>query len=239
MRIKTFSSSSDLYSHAAQVVADFIKEKNNATLALAAGQTPTKLYEQLIKKSHEGLELSKITTFNLDEFLGIPKTHHASFASYMHDNFLNSLHIPSSHIHSLDGMTADWQAECENYEREIAAAGGLDLAILGLGKNGHIAFNEPGTPLDSRTRKVELTFSSREANKNRFPNEDVPKYALTMGLSTILSAKHIILMVTGNSKAEAFQNCFMKKPDLAWPGSCLQNHPNTDIFIDKQTDEVL
>lgn len=238
MRIKAFSSNLELYEHAAQVVADFIRDKEAATLALAAGQTPTPLYERLIKKKREGLNLSKITTFNLDEFCGIAKTHPASFASYMNENFLKSLQLPSSHIHSLDGMTTDWRAECEKYEQKIIAAGGLDLAILGLGRNGHIAFNEPGTPLDSITRRVELTSSSREANKSRFPSEDVPQYALTMGLATILSAKYIVLIVTGDSKAEAFQNCFKKKPDLNWPGSCLQNHPNTDIFVDKQN-EVL
>ena len=205
-----------------------------AVLGLATGGTTLPIYAALVEAHRaNGASFRHATTFNLDEYVGLDHEHPASFARFMRGALFDHVDIDPGRVHLLDGAAPDPVAEAARYERAIKAAGGIGLQFLGIGANGHIGFNEPGSPLASRTRCVTLTPSTRDANRRFFGGGTVPARALTMGIATILDAREIILAATGARKARAVA-CAIDGPITPeCPASALQTHPSATIICDR------
>jgi glucosamine-6-phosphate deaminase len=225
----------------ARVVADIfaqeIRKKPNIVLGLATGGTPVGMYQELIRMHKEkSLDFSQANSFNLDEYVGLSTEHPQSYRYFMNDNLFNHVNINKSNTHVPDGKAKDFKLGCQKYEDDIKKAGGIDLQLLGIGSNGHIAFNEPGSPGDSRTRVVDLKESTIKDNARFFKDEsEVPKKAVTMGIGTILEAKKIVLLATGSNKVEAVVGALKGKEDIDLPASFLQKHPDCIFVIDKDS----
>ncbi|MBY7144121.1 glucosamine-6-phosphate deaminase [Virgibacillus sp. NKC19-3] len=207
----------------------------NPVLGLATGSTPEGLYAELIKKNqqHE-VSFQNVSTFNLDEYVGLEKTDPNSYRYYMNQKLFKHIDIDSKNAHVPNGMAGDLQKECRDYEQLIREAKGADVQILGLGLNGHIGFNEPGTPFSSRTHVVELDESTRKANARFFTSiNHVPTKAVTMGIETIMESKSIILFVSGEGKAEAVARLMNGDVSEAFPASILQKHEHVTIIGDE------
>lgn len=226
---------------AAKIVADRLRKKPNLVLGLATGSTPLGLYKELIRMhKEEGLDFSKVTTFNLDEYVGIPPTHDQSYHYFMKENLLNHVNIDKRFVHIPMGMAKDVDAFCEWYEQRIRDCGGIDLQILGIGANGHIAFNEPGSSLGSRTRIKTLTGITRMDNARFFTNpNEVPKYAITMGVGTIMDSKEIILLANKAAKADAIKAAVEGPITAMCPASIIQLHQTAFVIVDKEASTKL
>jgi glucosamine-6-phosphate deaminase len=226
---------------AGQIVADRLRKKPNLVLGLATGSTPLGLYRELIRmQKSEGLDFSKVTTFNLDEYVGLLPTHPQSYNYFMNENLFNNLNIPRQSIHLPDGMAEDIDAFCDWYEDQIHHAGGIDLQILGIGANGHIAFNEPGSSLGSRTRVKTLSGNTQRDNARFFQTPgEVPKYAITMGVGTILEAKELLLLASGSGKADAIRAAVEGPLTAQCPASVVQLHRKAFIIVDKEASAKL
>jgi glucosamine-6-phosphate deaminase len=201
---------------------------------LATGRTPVALYAELVRiTAARRLDWSSVTTFNLDEFAGLPRGHRGSYRTFMDEHLFAHVNLSPDRINFLDG-TADPQAECLRYEQAIAAAGGIDLQILGIGTNGHIGFNEPGRQLESRTHCVRLEPETRRNNADLFGGdpERVPAEALSMGMATILQARAVILLAHGDSKAACVERTVRGPLTTELPASFLQLHHDVDIILD-------
>jgi glucosamine-6-phosphate deaminase len=224
-----------LSKEAARIVADRLRRKPDLVLGLATGSTPLGLYKQLIRMHREeGLDFSKVTTFNLDEYVGLPPEHDQSYHYFMRENLFQHINIDPRFIHIPHGMVKDIEAFCDWYERRIAQEGGIDVQILGIGSNGHIAFNEPGSSLGSRTRIKTLTGTTREANARFFSNaEEVPKYAITMGVGTIMDARELILVASGEGKADAISASVEGPITAMCPASIIQMHRDAFVIVDR------
>ena len=232
MKVLIFNSSDKAIARATDIVADALRANPRAVLGLATGGTMLPLYKALC--SFEGLSFAQVTTFNLDEYIGLPPDHPASYHSYMREVLFDHVDIPLAQTHLLRGDAQDPMAEARAYEAKIDQAGGIDLQLLGIGRNGHIGFNEPTSSLGSRTRVKTLTVETRSANRPYFErDEDVPQYALTMGVQTILGARHCVLLATGANKANAVARMIEGPISAACPASALQMHPNTTIILDQ------
>lgn len=220
---------------AAREVSDLVRNKPNCVLGLATGSTPMGVYKELIRMhQEEGLDFSKISTFNLDEYVGIPTSHEQSYYTFMHENLFNHINIQPERIYIPSGAAKDVNAFCSWYESEIKRLGGIDLQILGIGRDGHIAFNEPGSALGSRTRMKTLTRETIEDNARFFGSvDDVPRYAITMGVGTIQEAERIILMASGESKAEIIAQAIEGPMTAQVTASVLQLHPDTLVLLDE------
>jgi glucosamine-6-phosphate deaminase len=237
MNVQIFDTYSDLSQRAADLVADLIRQLEQPVLGLPTGGTPEGFYAALVQRQ---ADYERLTTFNLDEYVGLPKEHSQSYYSYMKARLFEHLPLDPWRIHLPNGEAADAEAECRRYEAEICAVGGIDLMILGLGHNGHIGFNEPGTPWESRTRRVGLTETTRLANARFFASlEQVPKEALTMGIGTILEARQIIVLASGESKAEIIRRTLVEEPTLAVPATSLRGHGNVTFLIDRAAAALL
>jgi glucosamine-6-phosphate deaminase len=219
----------------ARIVAALVRKKPNCVLGFATGSTPLGVYKELIRMhKEEGLDFSKVTTFNLDEYVGLPPEHDQSYHYFMWENLFKHINVDRRFVHIPMGMAHDVEAFCDWYEAQIVKAGGLDLQILGIGANGHIAFNEPGSSLGSRTRIKTLTGSTREANARFFDNpEQVPKYAITMGVGTIMDAKTLLLIASGEGKAAAIQATCEGPITAMWPATIVQMHRHATVIVDK------
>lgn len=221
---------------AAQQVASQIKLKPDSVIGFATGSTPLEMYTELIRMhKDEGLDFSKIITFNLDEYVGLQPTHPESYHYFMWENLFKPININPSNVHIPMGMAHNISEFCSWYEQKINSYGGIDLQILGIGANGHIAFNEPGSSLGSRTRIKTLGQKTRLDN-SRFFNEidEVPKYAITMGVGTIMESKKLLLLASGLNKAEAIK-ATIEGPIMAkYPATIVQYHRYATIIIDKQ-----
>lgn len=226
---------------AAKVVADRLKKKPNLVLGLATGSTPLGLYKELIRMhKYEGLDFSKVTTFNLDEYVGLQPSHDQSYHYFMQNSFFDNVNIDPRYIHVPHGMSKDVAHFCDWYEERIKSFGGIDVQVLGIGSNGHIAFNEPGSSLGSRTRIKTLTNATREANKRFFKtDEEVPKYAITMGVGTIMDAKELLLVATGESKADAIKSSVEGPLTAMCPASIIQMHKEAFVIVDKDAGSKL
>ena len=229
----------EMCSWAARHIADAInghKEDRPFVLGLPTGSSPLGVYRNLIEMYKEGkLSFKNVITFNMDEYVGLPKEHDQSYWYFMHENFFNHIDIPAENINILDGMTNDPEEECRRYEEKISSYGGIDLFMGGCGVDGHIAFNEPFTSLSSRTGIRALTEDTRIVNSRFFGNdpEKVPETALSVGVGTVCDAKQVLLLVSGHNKARALRHCIEGGVDHAWTISALQLHPDSIITCDE------
>jgi glucosamine-6-phosphate deaminase len=221
---------------AAKIVAKTLNSKPNAVLGLATGSTPLGMYKELIRMYKEdGLDFSQVTTFNLDEYVGLPRGHFQSYHYFMHENLFKHINIPRQNIYIPSGTTDNYEAFCEWYERRIKECGGIDLQVLGIGADGHIAFNEPSSSLGSRTRIKTLAQQTIEDNARFFERrEDVPIYAITMGVGTILEARRIILLASGENKAQAVAGAIEGSVTSMNTASALQLHADTIAVLDRK-----
>ena len=217
----------------ARLVARLVRAKPSAVLGLPTGSTPRPLYAELAGLHRkEGLSFAHVRTFNLDEYVGIPPDHPGSFRHYMEEALFRHLDLAPANIHLPDGMAADVPAACAAYEAAIAAAGGLDLVLLGLGEDGHIAFNEPTSSFGSRTRIKTLSARTRAANQEAFGNDPVPQHVITMGIATILSARKCVLLASGARKAAAVARMVEGPLTAMLPASALQLHAHATVIVD-------
>ena len=221
---------------AAAAVARLIREQPDAVLGLATGSTPLILYKELIRiHREEGLDFSRVTTFNLDEYIGLSADHEQSYHRFMRDNLFSRINIKPENVHIPDGMTTDVPAFCAKYEQAIKNAGGIDLQVLGIGSDGHVGFNEPTSSFASRTRIKTLTRQT-VADNARFFNGDeskVPHHCITMGIGTIMDARMVLMLAFGGSKAEAVTATVEGPVSAIMPASILQHHPSAKLFIDE------
>ncbi len=226
---------------AADYVAKRIKEANPTPeklfkLGCPTGSSPLGLYRELIKKYEAGeLSFQNVVTFNMDEYVKLPEEHPESYHSFMWTNFFSHIDIKKENVHILNGNAADLAKECEDYEKAIEAAGGIDLFMGGIGPDGHLAFNEPGSSLASKTRIKTLTTDTIHANSRFFEgNLDlVPKQALTVGIGTVMAAKEVLLVCNGHAKARALKHCIDGYISHKWTSSMLQMHPHAIVVCDE------
>ena len=211
-------------------------------LGLPTGSSPIGMYRALVKAYQEGrVSFKHVLTFNMDEYVGLPEEHPESYHSFMFTNLFNHIDCPKENIHILNGNAPDLEAECAHYEEMIREAGGIDLFLGGIGPDGHIAFNEPGSSLTSRTRQKTLTTDTIIANARFFDNDvnKVPKTALTVGVGTVMDAREVMILVNGHHKARALQAAVEGSVTHMWTISILQMHPHGIIVADEPaTDEL-
>jgi glucosamine-6-phosphate deaminase len=226
----------------ARRVADAVAADPALRLGLAAGETPVPAYEELVRLHRdESLDLSRIHTFNLDEFVGLAPDQAGSFRSAMQAHLFDRVNIDPAHVEFLDGTASDLDEECQRYEAAIRREGGLDLQVLGIGMNGHLGFNEPAAALHARTHRVVLHEDTRRANAAAFGGDvaRVPSEALSMGMGTILQAKALLLLATGPRKAPVVERALNGPLTTMLPASFLQTHRTADVFLDRAAASLL
>ena len=225
----------DMSRKAANIISAQVIMKPNCVLGLATGGTPVGAYAQLVDWYNKGdLDFSEVTTVNLDEYRGLPKEHPESYWSFMHKNLFDKVNIRPEAIHLPDGTNPDAADACKKYNEIIHSVGGIDLQLLGLGPNGHIGFNEPGEAFEKETHCVALTESTIEANSRFFENrDDVPRYAYSMGIKSIMQAKKILVVVSGEGKADIVSRAFFGPVTPEVPASILQMHPDVTVVCDE------
>lgn len=226
---------------AALLVASQVTLKPDSVLGLATGDTPLGMYRELIEMFRQGeTDFSEVTTFNLDEYYRLLHDNDQSYHYYMYKNFFKHINLRPRNIFIPDGMADDIERECRGYEDEIRISGGIDLQVLGIGSNGHIGFNEPGDRLNVTTKLVKLTDETIKANSRFFESaDDVPKMAISVGMATILKARRIILLASGENKAEAIKNTVSGYVSTLTPSSLLQTHPEITVIIDEAAAKLL
>lgn len=226
---------------AANEILKIVNKKERSILGLATGSSPVGLYEELIKLNEEKkIDFSKVTTINLDEYIGISNNHPQSYRYFMNDTLFNHINIDKNNTYVPNGNAEDMEAECVGYDKNIRDLGGIDLQLLGIGGNGHIAFNEPDGELVVGTHVTGLTESTIEANSRFFDSiDEVPKKAITMGLGEIMKAKSIILIASGKGKAEAIAKLFSGKITTKSPATLLAVHNDVTVIIDEQAASLL
>ena len=232
MKWEAFASYDALSARAAELFLNAIHADPRVVFGLPTGRTPLGMYERVVAIcSRQYHCFTEVTTFNLDEYAGISCEHPGSYCSYMREHLVEHVDLDRRRAHIPDGTAPDLEAECEHYEREIRRAGGLGITFLGLGRNGHIGFNEPGTPFGSRTRVVSLTASTRTANAALFTDGHVPHEAITMGIGTILESKSIVLLVSGTGKEEAVARLRGGEINEEFPASALHLHGDVQVLV--------
>jgi glucosamine-6-phosphate deaminase len=231
VRLDTAEAAADT---AAAIIARQIVEKPSTVLGLATGRTPLPIYDRLTKMHKAGqVSFRNVTTFNLDEYIGLPASHPASFASYMQQTVFDRIDVRRHRTNLLNGTAPCHHEEAATYERRLRKIGPIDLQLLGLGRNGHIGFNEPGSPHDSRTRMVELSASTIEANKDDFASLNTPpRRAITMGIGTMLEATSILIVATGAGKADAVARMLKGEVMISLPASALNTHADVTLLAD-------
>ncbi|MBR1889336.1 MAG: glucosamine-6-phosphate deaminase [Alloprevotella sp.] len=239
------------YERLSEWAANYVVNKINAAqptaehpfiLGLPTGSSPIGMYQGLIRAYKEGrVSFKNVVTFNMDEYVGLPEEHPESYHSFMKENLFNHIDCPAENIHILNGNAPDLLEECAKYEKQIREAGGIDLFIGGIGPDGHIAFNEPGSSLSSRTRIKTLTTDTRVANSRFFGGnpENVPAQALTVGVGTVMSAKEVLILCNGHNKSRALQAAVEGPVTQMWTISSLQLHPHGIIVCDEAACEEI
>jgi len=236
LTIRRFASPRSVARALAQHLAWCLVRNPRLVLGLPTGRTPVPLYAELVALHNAArVDFSRASTFNLDEFLGLAPADPRSYRAFMQRHLFGHINVPRRRIHFLDGSTTDPAGECLRYERRIARAGGLDLLLLGLGSNGHIGFNEPGTALVAATHMTKLTDATRRANAALFNRrmQDVPRQALSMGMATLLHARRIVLLATGPSKAAVVRRLVYGPITPSLPASFLQLHRSVELWLDE------
>lgn len=235
MKIYKAKDYKDMSRKAANIISAQVIMKPNCVLGLATGSTPIGTYDQLVEWYNKGdLDFSEVTTVNLDEYKGLPRTNDQSYYYFMHQHLFDRVNIDPERTNVPNGMEPDAEKECGRYEELIRSLGGVDLQLLGLGHNGHIGFNEPGEAFEKETHCVDLTESTIEANKRFFVSaDDVPKQAYTMGIKTIMQAKKILIVVNGENKADIVERAFFGPVTPEVPASILQLHNDVTLVGDE------
>ena len=235
MKIYKAKDYKDMSRKAANIISAQVIMKPNCVLGLATGSTPIGTYDQLVEWYNKGdLDFSEVTTVNLDEYKGLPRTNDQSYYYFMHQHLFDRVNIDPERTNVPNGMEPDAEKECGRYEELIRSLGGVDLQLLGLGHNGHIGFNEPGEAFEKETHCVDLTESTIDANKRFFASaEDVPKQAYTMGIKTIMQAKKILVVVNGEAKADIVERAFFGPVTPEVPASILQMHNDVTLVGDE------
>jgi glucosamine-6-phosphate deaminase len=220
---------------AAHIIANLVRDKPDCVLGLATGGTPLLMYRELARMHREdGLDFSRVTTFNLDEYVGLPPEHPQSYHAFMREHLFQHINAPRERTHIPDGMAADVPAECARYEQAIRAAGGIDLQVLGIGTDGHIGFNERSSSLASRTRIKTITDQTRRDNARFFGRpEDVPMHVITMGVGSIMDTRSVLLLAFGEKKARAVAEAVEGPISAMNPASILQMHPVAKALLDE------
>lgn len=226
---------------AAEEIAKLINNKPNAILGLATGGTPAGMYKSLIEMNKEGkLDFSKVTTVNLDEYIGLSSEHPKSYRFFMNENLFDHVNIDKKNTFLPNGLAEDIEEECRNYDNMIDSLGGTDMQLLGIGQNGHIAFNEPDEDLVAGTHSTKLTESTINSNARFFDSiDEVPKTAISMGLGQIMKAKKILLIASGKDKAEAIKGLMNGKITTANPSTMLQMHRDVILIADEDAASLL
>jgi glucosamine-6-phosphate deaminase len=234
MNIYIFENTEELYVKATEKMIDLIKNNPRARLGLATGSTPIKIYEKLIQKyQHNDISFAEVSTFNLDEYVGLEPSHPQSYAYFMNNQLFSKIDIKNENTHIPSGIASDIKKEIDRYDA-LLHKNRIDLQLLGIGTNGHIGFNEPGTSFNSRTHVITLDHQTRQDNARFFNSFDqVPEKAITMGISSIMQAKEIIMIATGASKAEAVKKMVKGPINPSLPASILQTHPRVHVFLDQ------
>lgn len=234
MKVLKTADYNEMSRKAANIIAAQVITKPDCVLGLATGSSPIGTYKELIKMYENGdLDFSQVKSVNLDEYKGLPRENDQSYYYFMNDNFFNHINIDKANTNVPNGMEPDAEKECARYEELIKSYGGADLQLLGLGHNGHIGFNEPAEQFDKATHCVDLQPSTIEANKRFFASaDDVPKQAYTMGIGTIMNAKKIVVVVSGEDKAEIVKKAFFGPVTPSVPASILQFHPDVTVVCD-------
>lgn len=235
MRVIIEPTPDDVARRAARFIANLMQRKPNCVLGLATGSTPLGTYRELIRMHREeGLDFSQVTTFNLDEYVGLAPSHPHSYRQFMQKNLFEHVNLDPSRTHVPDGRALDFEAHCRQYEQRIRDAGGIDLQVLGIGTDGHIAFNEPGSSLGSRTRLKTLTGETVRDNARFFGSEEqVPRLAITMGVGTILESHRCLLLATGSGKAAAIRNTIEGPVTAQVTATALQLHRDVVVILDE------
>jgi glucosamine-6-phosphate deaminase len=233
IEILTLPTAEAACAHAAEIVAQEVQARPDAALALPTGRTPLPIYAALVERHRAGaLRFAGVRAFGLDELWGVPASSPTSFRRALDDAFYRRVDVAAPNVHALDGAAADATAEAAAYEAALARAGGIDLALLGIGGNGHIAFNEPGSPFAARTRLVALAAETREAQRAAFGGAPVPTHALTIGIANILEARRVVLVATGGAKADVIARALEGPITEALPASVLRRHAVATVVLD-------
>jgi len=240
MDVRVFEDYGAMSQAAAELIIKQVKGKPNSVLGLATGSTPIGLYKALIEDHKtNGTTYKEVTTFNLDEYIGLSKDHNQSYYYFMRKTLFDAIDIDLNNVEIPDGKAEAIEEECARYNQLLAETT-IDLQVLGIGGNGHIGFNEPGTPFDSVTQEVELTKETIEANARFFDDiNDVPTRAISMGIKNILDAKQIVLLASGKGKAEAIRAMIKDPAHPDCPASSLQNHNNVVVLLDEDAASLL
>ncbi len=241
MVIQVFENEQQVAKAGAAIIAAQILAEPQSVLGLATGSTPIELYKELVKLYDDGvISFAEVTSFNLDEYLGIDRHHDQSYFRFMVDNLFSKINILPDSIHIPDGTAVDPQAECERFEEAIADANYIDLQLLGLGRNGHIGFNEPNSFFQKATHVTDLAEDTITANARFFETDaEVPRQAISMGIGTIMEAGRILLLATGVGKAEAVKAMVEGHIDPLCQASILQIHPDVTILLDQEAASLL
>lgn len=240
MDIKIFDNAEQIACTAAQLYKDLIGNKPNAVLGLATGATPVPTYKKLIELYNNGeISFKDVTTFNLDEYCDLDKHDKNSYYTFMHENLFNHVDVKEENVNFLNGNAKDCDAESKRYAEAIKAAGGIDLQLLGIGTNGHIAFNEPADKFTDEAFKVTLTQSTINSNQKYFGDVPMPRYAMTMGIGSIMRSKKILLIATGESKAKAIKAMVSGEITPQIPCSILNEHNDVVVMLDKAAASLL
>lgn len=240
MEIKIFNTPEEIGAACADIFEELLTAKPGCVLGLATGASPVPTYNELVKRCADGkISFKAVKSFNLDEYCDLPKNDKNSYYTFMHENLFNHIDIKEENVHILNGNAADCEKEAADFDNAINEAGGIDLQLLGIGTNGHIGFNEPSEAFPEGTFKVKLTDSTVASNSIYFDNDSMPRYALTMGIGSIMKAKKIVLIATGEKKAEAIKNTVNGDVTPACPASILRQHPNAILLIDKAAAKLL
>ncbi len=233
MKIVASSNPKEVASHCADLIVEVVLRMAEPTLILPAGTTPLPLFEELVWRHREGLDLSAAHIFQLDELVGTGPDHARSYHSLLHEKLLDPISHPPERTHLLDGSVSDPAAEIVRHGEELAAHGGADVAVLGIGLNGHVAFNEPGSTLDSPARLIELNATTLRCMQDQFPEDQVPLQGITLGLREISASRHICVIATGDSKADVLHAMLTEPPSSQLPASQLLSHESMTIIADE------
>lgn len=240
MKVITLKTKEEIGAAAGQMFVDVVKNNSKAVLGLATGATPVPTYDFMAAACKNGeVSFKGVRTFNLDEYCDLPKEHKNSYYSFMFENLFSKIDVDAANVNFLNGNAEDAQAESDRYAEAIEAVGGIDIQFLGIGRNGHIAFNEPADKFTNNAFKVKLTDSTIEANSIYFDDIAMPRYAMTMGIGSIMRSKKIVLVATGKAKAEAVRTMLYGDIDPQCPASILKAHPDCTVILDEDAASLL